>query len=881
LDHKTFKKYCFLIICLSFSFTVLGQKVKPIQNALDKNDFEKALDKITKNLKKDSLDAGSYYLYSMFYIHPNNLAYYHLDSAYKYVLKSLETYEERDTKFRYDLAEDGIRKNEIQFQKNFVDSTAYHIADSVGNLGSYQYFIDKYQSMQYTPLAITKRDSLAFMLAERQNTYQAYYEFISKYPDSKQFIEARKKYHDLLYKVKTELDDIESLENFIAQFPESPYLNEAQLRLFNIYTIDNEIATYEKFIATYPENPFTERAWKWIWYLHKEKEGFLRIYPQFPDKAFIYNAQKSDTTAYFPFYDDEKGFYGYMDRFGNVIIPAGFEKIPTNYLCEGVKRDYIIGYKDNKVGAVNLLGQQIAPFGFQEITELINGVLLTKKNNRYGLVHKVGFEIAQPLYQKLTPLVNNMISYSKGDRKGLLSYSGRIITQAVFDDIMAVGQRFIAIENDSKYAVIDKSNLVQNNQKYDFVYDDFELIDNQFLLLEQDGLYSLYDIVNDKTLFNQAEDILETRDGWILKTKGKYQIFNKEGLTTSPLLFDDIIQNQRSFGVKVAGKWGVCDVQGKLFLQPVYDTLYFVSNRGILLYEGKKKYGYFYSENLTDLSKYSELTIELVDFTSENSLKQEQAFIITKDKRGQVGALDITGKIVINNKFSKINAVSDNLFIVERYKKKGVFNIEGKQEVAIKYAGIVQKEDNFALLNNKKFGLYIANQNKVIDATFDMLLKPYGNTGNYIAKKGKYGIIDVDSKVLVDFQFDDLKFWTSAVALVKHQGKWKLYDLKNKYFIPEVFDTFDFIKQDEDEIIILTYRSSGYGVLSNKHGRIIPEEYSSIINMGTANNPLYFVERDVAQAGLYILLYIDARGEVVKKQVLKEEDYFKIACQDN
>ena len=98
--------------------------------------------------------------------------------------------------------------------------------------------------------------------------------------------------------------------------------------------------------------------------------------------------------------------------------------------------------------------------------------------------------------------------------------------------------------------------------------------------------------------------------------------------------------------------------------------------------------------------------------------------------------------------------------------------------------------------------------------------------------------------------------------------------------MPEVFDTFEYVK-NSDEIIIITYRSSGFGVLSSKYGRIIPEEYSAIVNMGSDERPFYFVERDVAQAGLYIVLYIDEKGKVNKKQVLKEQDYFKIACPDD
>ncbi|UZR95988.1 WG repeat-containing protein [Chondrinema litorale] len=881
MNHKVFKKYCFLITWLLSASLGLAQNVKPIQNALDKKDFEKAESKILKNLKKDSLDAGSYYLYSIYYVHPRNFENYHLDSAYKYVLASLNAYEKSDGKTKYNLAEDGIRLEEIQFQKKFIDSTAYNIADSLGSLEAYQYFLDHYQSEPYSGIAESKRDSIAFDVAQTKNTYEAYYDFIRNYPEADEYKEAKKRYDDLLYKVKTEKDDIFSLQNFIESYPESPYWDNAQLRLFNLYTLDNSIEVYEKFIEEYSQNIYVERAWSWIWYLQSNKDEFLKIYPQFPDKSFVENALKADTLTYYPFYDDANELYGFMSRFGNELIPAGFERVPEQYLCEGVNDDFIVTYKNKKAGVVNILGQQITEFEFQEISNFDKGVLLVKKNNRVGLYHKSGFEIIKPEFVGMKSLPNRLVKYTNGAGWGLISYSGKVLTQPLYDNIEAIGEQFLVFEKDDKYSVTSKSKLFNNEIDLSFDYTDFELLDGYFLLLEKNNSYALFDLRESKLLFENVDDVFETKNGWVVEKQKKFQVFNKGGIATSPLLFDDIIMNQRSFGVKIEDKWGVSDDSGNLLLEPVYDTLYFVSNKGILLYQADKKFGYFYKDNLADLSKYTSLNIQLVTVTDTSGVKKEKAFIITKNRYKQAGLIDDEGKVIIANKYSEINVISEDLFIVEKYSKKGVVNAKGKQVVTSRYEGIVIKDDYFALLNNKKFGLYDPRTENAIGANYDMMLNKYGNQDDVlIAKNGKYGLINLENDILVDFQFEDLRYWTDSVALVKHQGKWKLYHIKDFYFVPEVFDTFEYVK-NSDEIIIITYRSSGFGVLSSKYGRIIPEEYSAIVNMGSDERPFYFVERDVAQAGLYIVLYIDEKGKVNKKQVLKEQDYFKIACPDD
>jgi len=52
------------------------------------------------------------------------------------------------------------------------------------------------------------------------------------------------------------------------------------------------------------------------------------------------------------------------------------------------------------------------------------------------------------------------------------------------------------------------------------------------------------------------------------------------------------------------------------------------------------------------------------------------------------------------------------------------------------------------------------------------------------------------------------------------------------------------------------------------------------VNLGSGGQPLYLVERDVAQAGLHILLYIDKKGVVLRQQVLNEAEYQHMNCLD-
>ena len=88
------------------------------------------------------------------------------------------------------------------------------------------------------------------------------------------------------------------------------------------------------------------------------------------------------------------------------------------------------------------------------------------------------------------------------------------------------------------------------------------------------------------------------------------------------------------------------------------------------------------------------------------------------------------------------------------------------------------------------------------------------------------------------------------------------------------------MKSNTDEIVIKTFKSTGYGLLSNKRGRIVADEYTGIINLGTIQKPIYFLEKTVAKSNLYITLYLNEKGEVIREQILDAENYEKIICQE-
>ena len=56
-------------------------------------------------------------------------------------------------------------------------------------------------------------------------------------------------------------------------------------------------------------------------------------------------------------------------------------------------------------------------------------------------------------------------------------------------------------------------------------------------------------------------------------------------------------------------------------------------------------------------------------------------------------------------------------------------------------------------------------------------------------------------------------------------------------------------------------------------------KFNDIINIGTVENPVYFAEKYIIEADFYVIIYYDAKGKILRKQIFTEEaEYEKIYC---
>lgn len=87
------------------------------------------------------------------------------------------------------------------------------------------------------------------------------------------------------------------------------------------------------------------------------------------------------------------------------------------------------------------------------------------------------------------------------------------------------------------------------------------------------------------------------------------------------------------------------------------------------------------------------------------------------------------------------------------------------------------------------------------------------------------------------------------------------------------------IRDTPDRKLAIVQRGNDFGVISNEGKVVLPPTFSEVVNLGSADAPLYFTEKHVPEASLHIVIYYDRNGEMIRKEIYDNAaDYDRIFC---
>lgn len=833
------------------------------QARLQKGKWVKAHYSIRKAIRKDSINPEAKLVYAQWYFNAAN-PNFQIDSAYKYTMASLRDFAGEDQKQRDRMARFPLDSIILLLLRANVDSAAFERAKDINTEVSYQSFINNFVFAKQRNNAIELRDEVAYLNALKANTFQSFDQYLIKYPDSHRAKDAKNRYDRLLFESKTADGKLKSYVLFYESYPQSPYRNIVEEQIFEISTVSGSLQDYLGFITKFKEVKQAKKKAKDIAY-HIASQLNVDIPKQILSDS-LKRVIQLEKGYWVPFRKNQK--FGFINEDGKEMIPAKFSEIYSDYLCGNITDDILIAQE----GVISRSGSILSKNKIENIDDLGFGILILEGKSCNQVVHKSGFKIGENCIEDARIIADHFLALKKSETWGLYSFSGRKMLDSDYDDIHSEADLIVFTRKGKKIlSTIDQltkaadKNLLSENM----VFDEVRKLNSEKVLVKNGSLEGVlnsdleFEIPLDRqtltlTSFGFTKRVLNR-----VSTVGLSSMLDKEE-------FNDIQPYLNWLGLYRPNNIKLYHLPSSKVIEERIDSLWFTNRLAMALKNDSIKVVFGSGRKMI-----FPVSAHVTFVKSPDSVRY---FYLEEKGKKQLYDVD-AGTKRIALEFEKIEELKYHTFLVEQKGKKGLVGLDGKVVLPVEYDAIVRSGlDMVSLLKDKKFGVYDLKNKKLIKATYERNLTFFNETFLVAFKDGFYGFINRESNPISDFEFEEVQPWSDSSALVKKNFRWMVYDIYNKKIIHQGIKDYKIIKDLEGEKIAIIHKENEYGVLSNRIGIIIPPTFSDILNLGTPEKPLYFTEKNVEEADIFVVIYYDENGKQIRREIYEAEEYDRIYC---
>lgn len=359
---------------------------------------------------------------------------------------------------------------------------------------------------------------------------------------------------------------------------------------------------------------------------------------------------------------------------------------------------------------------------------------------------------------------------------------------------------YFLLKQGEQYGVIDRKGNIIIDAKYSeikipnpekAVFACYQGEDVKILNEKKEEILSQYSNVEPIRLKNIVSDLMYEKSVLKYKKDEKYGLISFDGKEITKPIYDEIDSLPYKEGellVKQNEKYGVINIKGNKIVEIIYDKIavdefYTDENRykyagyivSITTQEGYR-YGYlnFKGEEILK-PEYNELT--RVTEIQEN----ENAYLLCA-KNGRYGIMK-NQETIIGNEYQSIRYDATNqVFVVEKSKKHGIANKDGKLIVPVQYSQIditgiyfyAQNEQGTTVYDNKGSETNMVASMAILNTSNDKYKIRIDNENGT-----KYGVISKEEKQLIDSKYNYIEYLYDNYFIVSNEeGKLGILDDK-------------------------------------------------------------------------------------------------------
>ena len=848
----------FLLLAAALSYTSAEGQSSLAQKNLQRQKWERAHELLSKATAKDSLNVTAKYLLAQYFFSESNPDF-QLDSAYKYVVGAQNDFLQTSQKERSKLLKFPVDSLLLSELKEQIETTAF--AESTQNQSeeSWISFIQRFPTSVYIPRAKQQRDSVAFQLAVEKDTHIAFFDFLKKYPDAEQFESAQAKYEQLLLEAETADKTLESYERFLSKHPASAHRRFVEQTIFEYRTASGRYDSFVDFIRNHSGNPFVTKAKNLLFHLIPEAERGTMWPAEFTSDS-LEQVISLQTSYLVPFLKNSK--YGFMDSKGQEVIAPLADSLDDAYYCGNISEDVIL-----------LPEKVIAPTGtavwngpVQHFDDLGSGFLLFENANCKFLVHKSGYSLGPECIDEAKILDGRFVGIEIAGQWFLYTLAGRLLERDL-DDVYII-KNVVCLRKNQKVRLVTAAALTTlpvSAQVATLEYEDAKAWKTNLILVQNKNQSGLLDQALNIVVPLGESPLSASFFGVIATMPEGFKIYSSHDSAT----FQNVTAQEPWLAVKDS-KWKLINPATLSDIFSPFDTIAFYGSFPVAQ-RNDSSFVFFNSKSF-----WKGLRPSSIEFIPG----QDSAYISIEEK-GRKSLYNLKGEKLFTATFDKIQVGGADVFVIYRKDKRGLISRTGKMLLPVQYDAIgTMKDGVVSLLKSSRFGLYNVAARKEIYPSYGKNLIPYNSKVIIAYRNDNYGLIGWDNRSLSKFEFKEVRYWNDTTALVK-KDNWMLYEIKTGLVLMDRIKDLKMIRDDAADKLAIVYQDASYGVLHNHGGVIIPISYSDIVNVGSQREPLFFTEKHVEEASVFVVIYYDADGHLLRKEIYDPEEYDNIYCPSN
>ena len=430
------------------------------------------------------------------------------------------------------------------------------------------------------------------------------------------------------------------------------------------------------------------------------------------------------------------------------------------------------------------------------------------QNNKWGVIDSTGTVVIDPSYEEMITIPNSKkdvflcifdINYDTGEysTKALNSKNEEIFTQ--YDQIEAIQ----VVDNNNQVSYISNVLKVQKDGKYGLInldgkelqpcqYDEVSSLQGiqDIIKVQKDGKYGLVNAEGKEIVSTQYADIQgldkdNTSNFIVMNDAGKYGIVNNNNENVVPTNYEQIknIYSNNYYVVQKDGNEILVKKDGtEITLNGVDEIIEILKNEeGIIFTQG---------ENYGVMNLASEVTIE----PAYQDLKEAKTGLFIAKQNDKYGIID-------SQKAEKLGFIYQN---IDYYEKADLYVSEDESfnnsiidnNFEVRQTGILvdidEEKGYFELRQNDEYIYYNFNFETKKDSEI------FTNRTLFLSRKdGKFGFVDKDGNVVVDYIYDDATEQNSyGYAGIKKDGKWGSINEKGSIIQEPTYNLDDYLKID-------------------------------------------------------------------------------------